>query len=528
MIYDKNLVHSTQFGKPGQYFRLLNATHPLEVTFIGHDGGEFKTPVPVGVQIPLERQYKRIYLHTNEPQNVSFWWGDTPLDMSISKDVGAQAIKASRVTAQNGETRLTSPNAVRKQLQISTNQKVFVGGLGDGENGWPLEPGEVLTLPLAGSLYAYKAPASFDDELLIPETFSKNFQNDPGQPGAVDGSFSSKQYFGVNRKIIHDAYTNNANFTEYNPSTDEFDITYDIDYSQSAGTTRTHFYISKYHNQLVYVATTNEGGKGIVIGEMNLNAAPGQNRIVHKLEVSDGVNVEHARVFKRKNGDYVIYSQYYLILVSLQKGTKTFVFNYNELEFGSFGFALDHMSEFGGTLYAYIKDGSKYKWSKFNEDKNLWEQAPGDYQLPQSSPDATATRADIDVFVTIDSNSDDLVAFVDGATNPVIVNNVTSASCGLDYIGGVVFITNPDTGAVYSIELASGTKKQLTADEGDNTRAFNHRNVLLDTNANKLVTTVNPSVPSTSEGGDVRIAQYPSPFNGDVSGAKVQLLEFIA
>lgn len=529
MIFTKDIKQNYIENIGGRFFRLISATAPVTISFIDKAGSKYTTEVIVGMQIPLGYEAKALHIESSEPQNITYWWSMQPSDYTTSKAAGAGAVKARRVTVKTGETLLTLPNAIRKELQITTDQDLFIGGLGDGENGWPIKAGEVLTLPLAGSLYAYKKPTGFSDDLLTAEYLSKDFQNDTGQPDSTEGSFSTRGYFGVNRKIKRDSYSNTANFLEYNPETDDFDIIHKIIFAEGETAPRTEMYNSKYHNQVIYCAKSNTG---VVIGEFDMNGEVGQNRIVTKFRIDGNPSLNNAKVFKRQNGDYVFYDQYFIVFVNLGSGNTQYDFNYNELDFGDSGFGMNGMSEFDGVLYSYIKDGGKYKWAFFNESSGQWQQAENQFVMTHNNaPSYNGTFSDVGAFVTIgnDSNYKDLFAFVDEPITPTVIEDIVSGdSPALDYIAGVVFFNDPDTGQIYSTKLDNPSTKALTAAIGDNSRPFNHYNLLYDVNDNKLVATVNPSAPADIASGDVRIAHYPSPFVGNVGGAKVQLLEFIA
>jgi len=147
-----------QHMRQGRYFRLISADSPVKVTFVDMNQTPWQTVVKVGMQIPMDEMQRGIYIESDDAQLVEFWWGKTPLDHSVMSSTGATGIKNKKVIAKPGETRLSDPSTVRQSITVKPSTDIFIGGLGSLESGWPVPADTEFSLPLAGSLYAYKRP----------------------------------------------------------------------------------------------------------------------------------------------------------------------------------------------------------------------------------------------------------------------------------------------------------------------------------------------------------------------------------
>lgn len=161
-------------SRPGSYFSLISASGVVRVVLRLKGSDVLDSKFWVGMSINEPIQYDSILIYGDDAP-VEFWAGKVSMNQARASIAGANALRA-KVIYADGETLLTSSDVTRSAVRLRSDKNIWLGGAAfGGGNNWKLTAGEMLEIPIAGSVYAYKPLAVIDLSSTVKEGLQADF-----------------------------------------------------------------------------------------------------------------------------------------------------------------------------------------------------------------------------------------------------------------------------------------------------------------------------------------------------------------
>lgn len=159
-----------EFTATGYYFRVLESAEPVKVRFYFNDGQseEVELRSGLGVSFPPAQYspFTKFEIESETEQRVEVFAGRAKIDDNRTEGLrvnlgGARELKASSASLVANQAKLiASYNGNRRNLLIKPDQNqatpVFIGGADvNDENGFLVQAGDALELPVTAEVYAY-------------------------------------------------------------------------------------------------------------------------------------------------------------------------------------------------------------------------------------------------------------------------------------------------------------------------------------------------------------------------------------
>ncbi|MGI2045747.1 hypothetical protein [Shewanella oncorhynchi] len=161
MIINQTIKNGfTVVNKTGTYFSLISAGGVVNVSLSEKGRTVLDTKMWVGMSIDKAIPFDEITIKGDDGA-VEFWAGDVSMYQARFSATGASAIRTS-VRQVNGETTIVGSDITRTAVRIRPDKDIFLGGSAFFTGGWKVLAGQMIEIPLAGTINAYKPKAYLD------------------------------------------------------------------------------------------------------------------------------------------------------------------------------------------------------------------------------------------------------------------------------------------------------------------------------------------------------------------------------
>lgn len=161
MIINQTIKNGfTVVNKTGAYFSLISAGGVVNVSLSEKGRTVLDTKMWVGMSIDKAIPFDEITIKGDDGA-VEFWAGDVSMSNSRYSSSAAKAIRTD-VKLVSGSKIIAGSDVTRTAVRVRSDKEVFVSGAGFKTGGWRVPAGEVIEIPLAGVVSAYKRDAFID------------------------------------------------------------------------------------------------------------------------------------------------------------------------------------------------------------------------------------------------------------------------------------------------------------------------------------------------------------------------------
>ncbi|KZK70287.1 hypothetical protein A1L58_14715 [Shewanella baltica] len=161
MIINQTIKNGfTVVNKTGAYFSLISAGGVVNVSLSEKGRTVLDTKMWVGMSIDKAIPFDEITIKGDDGA-VEFWAGDVSMSQARSSLTGAKAIRTS-VKMVLGEVQICGSDITRTAVRVRSNKEIFLGGSGFFGGGWRVPANEVIEVPVAGVVSAYKPDGYID------------------------------------------------------------------------------------------------------------------------------------------------------------------------------------------------------------------------------------------------------------------------------------------------------------------------------------------------------------------------------
>lgn len=140
-------------SKTGSYFQLISASGIVNVILKLKGRTVLDSKMWVGMNLDKAMPYNEIIITAEQDGPIEFWAGDVSMQLFTFNNAVAKAVTTSRKFVY-GKSQITDPNYLRRELRIRASKTVGLGGAAMNGDGWLANAGEIVTLPIAGTVFA--------------------------------------------------------------------------------------------------------------------------------------------------------------------------------------------------------------------------------------------------------------------------------------------------------------------------------------------------------------------------------------
>jgi len=139
-------------SKTGRYFQLISAGGIVKVRLMLKGSVAFESDMWIGMNLDKNIEFDSVEIKGDDGP-IQFWAGNVSMQLLQFGNDAAKAVRTSRLFV-SGIKQVTSSDLTRKEIRIRASAPIAIGGAGMDGDGWTAMAGEVLTLPVAGAVYA--------------------------------------------------------------------------------------------------------------------------------------------------------------------------------------------------------------------------------------------------------------------------------------------------------------------------------------------------------------------------------------
>jgi hypothetical protein len=161
MIINQTITNGfSVINKTGAYFSLISAGGVVRVKLTYQGSTALDTKMWVGMSIDKPIPFDEITIYGDDGA-LEFWAGDVSMFNSRYANSAANALRTS-VNLVSGSKVIAGADLTRTAVRVRSDKEVFVHGAGLQLGGWRVPANEVVEIPLAGVISAYKRAAFLD------------------------------------------------------------------------------------------------------------------------------------------------------------------------------------------------------------------------------------------------------------------------------------------------------------------------------------------------------------------------------
>ncbi|WP_368880649.1 hypothetical protein [Shewanella algae] len=152
MIITQQIINGVcSVTKTGSYFNLISAGGVVRVKLTKNGSTVLDSKMWVGMNLDKAQPFDEVEIYGADGP-IEFWAGDVSMTLFRLGSAGAAAVRTS-VKYVSGVTQLTGADVGRSELWVRPSIPMSVGGASISGDGWIVQAGEVLKLPLAGTVF---------------------------------------------------------------------------------------------------------------------------------------------------------------------------------------------------------------------------------------------------------------------------------------------------------------------------------------------------------------------------------------
>lgn len=149
-------------SRPGYYFNLISASGVVRVVLRKKGEEVLDSKFWVGMSINEPIEYDTIIIYGDDAP-VEFWAGKVSMNQSRSSMTGAAAMRTSLKSIRGGKvTQIVGSDLTRVATRVRASSDLVLTGASFSGGGWAVKANDVVEIPVAGVINAYKEPAKID------------------------------------------------------------------------------------------------------------------------------------------------------------------------------------------------------------------------------------------------------------------------------------------------------------------------------------------------------------------------------
>lgn len=142
-----------KFTRKGRFFQIISAGGIVRVKLTNQGKPVYESLMWVGMNLDQPMDYDGIEFYSETDGIIQFWAGNVAMTLFSFSNDSAKAIRTNRLFV-SGIKAVTGTDLTRKELRLRPSKNMGFGGAGIDGDSWTVNAGEILTIPVSGTVFA--------------------------------------------------------------------------------------------------------------------------------------------------------------------------------------------------------------------------------------------------------------------------------------------------------------------------------------------------------------------------------------